>query len=694
MTAFAGLGQPTVLDAGVERVFTSGAVLFTWDAGGGAVTIQHDGGVRALPSAGQESLELQGDVRFIATGDGCSTEHRFLLSSKPSLEVQTVFFDDRTRGEAKVVLDAPAPARTTLSVSTSNAKGVTVPRTVVVEKGQTVATLPITSSGPLAPLPAVSVSAPGYVPTGPRALQKDERPRGFADLHVHMFANLGFGTTGFYGRPDGPPDVSLRECSAVHGPWGVWDLLNVGTKVASGLPWQYQGIGHRTDGAYSYLGWPDALDYTHQQVHAEALKRAWQGGLRLMVLLAVNNQEGCHVAPLKNRAACDDMGAVRRQLKAAQAFANSPQAQGWFRIVKSSAEARDALARGQLAVVLGVEVDTLGECVEEASQGRHCTDRDLDPLLDELDSLGVRHVFPVHFLTNGFGGSALYNALTHPAEDEKPGPCPPGPVRYDYPNDAFPQCNRQGLSALGKTFIRKLIARRWIIDLDHQSLQSRTDTLRIAKENTYPVVSGHAWLTSLMQNHHRHEGTLSREQQQQVYALGGMVGLLTNQADHLDDLADAKDAFGKSRLPQHCGKSVEALAQAILEANQGGLGPIAFGSDFNGFAGQPSGRGTLVDRDRACVGGARPSNWKPAPSTLVTYPFRTAQNVTLDRSVFGNRRYDVNTDGFAHVGMYPDLLEALRKVGLSDDDLLPVMTSADGYVRMWERIDSPHPVTH
>lgn len=688
VSAFAGAGLPSELTDGGARVYATGSVLFSWDAGGAPVELLLPRERRALPSAGQLTLEVQGALRWRAEADGCRAERPFVVSPRPALDVSPVVFHEATKGEFQVVLDAPAPARTTVSVKPSALpKGASVPGVAVVEKGQTSVKVELTSPSPLASLGAVRVSAPGYEGTT-EALTADARPRGFADLHVHMFANLGFGTTGFYGRPDGPQEVSLRECSAVHGTWGLLDLLNPITKAAAGLPLAYRWPGHHTDGAYNYSGWPDALDYTHQQVHADALKRAWQGGLRLMVLLAVNNQEGCGWAPWQHRLPCDDMSALRRQLDAAHAFAQSEQARGWFRIVTTSAEAREALRLGQLAVVLGAEVDTLGECVADGNVGRHCTAADVDAVLDELQARGVRHVFPVHFLTNGFGGSALYIPLTHLADGDTAEPCPPA-GHYSWPNPTFTRCNPRGLSPLGRQLIGKLMARRMIIDVDHQSLRTRTDTLALAQAAGYPVVAGHAWLSTLMNTGHRHEGTLTAQQQDSIYALGGLIGVLTNPADHLDELADTLDARGAPRLPQHCGKSVETLAQVVLEAGRRGLGPVAFGSDLNGFAGQPAGRGTLTDRARACIGGQSPANWVPEPRSLVTYPFRDPQGVTFDRSRFGNRLYDVNTDGFAHVGMYPDLLEALRRLGVTERELDPVMTSADGYVRMWERLDAP-----
>jgi len=54
---------------------------------------------------------------------------------------------------------------------------------------------------------------------------------------------------------------------------------------------------------------------------------------------------------------------------------------------------------------------------------------------------------------------------------------------------------------------------------------------------------------------------------------------------------------------------------------------------------------------------------------------------------FGNKTWDYNTDGFAHVGLYPDFVADLQAIGLTHDDLAPLFNSAEAYVRMWEKVD-------
>ena len=71
----------------------------------------------------------------------------------------------------------------------------------------------------------------------------------------------------------------------------------------------------------------------------------------------------------------------------------------------------------------------------------------------------------------------------------------------------------------------------------------------------------------------------------------------------------------------------------------------------------------------------------------VTYPFTLPGFAPLDKSEAfpGGKKFDINVDGIAHVGMLPDFIEDLRHIGVTDNDLKPLFRSAEGYIRMWER---------
>jgi hypothetical protein len=52
------------------------------------------------------------------------------------------------------------------------------------------------------------------------------------------------------------------------------------------------------------------------------------------------------------------------------------------------------------------------------------------------------------------------------------------------------------------------------------------------------------------------------------------------------------------------------------------------------------------------------------------------------------RAFDFNKHGMAHVGLFPDFLADLTRVGLTEEDLKPLFRSAETYIKMWRRIES------
>ena len=70
----------------------------------------------------------------------------------------------------------------------------------------------------------------------------------------------------------------------------------------------------------------------------------------------------------------------------------------------------------------------------------------------------------------------------------------------------------------------------------------------------------------------------------------------------------------------------------------------------------------------------------------VTYPFKSyAGDVTLEQPVVGNRTLDFNTEGMVHLGLVAELIEDVRRDGVTDEELEPLFKSAEGYIRLWEK---------
>ena len=204
-------------------------------------------------------------------------------------------------------------------------------------------------------------------------------------------------------------------------------------------------------GAPIFNGWPKWTSTTHQQAYYTWLKRAYKGGLRLTTMLAVTNTALClGNKRLKDTDATtqdpgticgDSMKQIDVQIKAARDFAQwvADHDGGWFTIVEDPVKARQTIAEGKLAVVLGIEVDHLFNCkfpmdsdqvtlfqtgvfpeqttwdgiIDHATFSKtdltpECNPTAIQAALDHYYAEGVRHVFPVHNFDNAYGGAAAW----------------------------------------------------------------------------------------------------------------------------------------------------------------------------------------------------------------------------------------------------------------------------------------------
>ena len=70
----------------------------------------------------------------------------------------------------------------------------------------------------------------------------------------------------------------------------------------------------------------------------------------------------------------------------------------------------------------------------------------------------------------------------------------------------------------------------------------------------------------------------------------------------------------------------------------------------------------------------------------VTYPFTSfAGDITFTRPAVGERELDFNTEGMVHLGLVVELIEDVRRDGVSDAELEPLFRSAEKYLRLWEK---------
>ena len=68
----------------------------------------------------------------------------------------------------------------------------------------------------------------------------------------------------------------------------------------------------------------------------------------------------------------------------------------------------------------------------------------------------------------------------------------------------------------------------------------------------------------------------------------------------------------------------------------------------------------------------------------MTYPFTTLGGVKVDQQVSGERVYDINKDGVAHYGLYPDWIQDL-KMQAGNDIVKDMSRGPEAYLQMWER---------
>jgi microsomal dipeptidase-like Zn-dependent dipeptidase len=524
--------------------------------------------------------------------------------------------------------------------------------------------------------PEVQVNAAGKPSTGsPRYGEVS----GLVEGHMHGMAFEFLGGKAHCGRPwhrFGAP-YALVDCvdhAATNGCGAILDNVLYGNPARC----------HNPAGWPTFTGWPDHKSLTHEQSYWKWLERAWRGGLRLYVNLMVENRVLCEVYPLKQNS-CNEMDSVLLQIQRIHEMQDYIDAQsggpgkGFFRIVTDPFEAREVINDGKMAVVLGMEVSEPFGCrVQFGMPAPACTPAGIDNWLDRLYDLGLRQFEIVNKFDNaltgvagdgGTTGTVVNSAnffstgsfwdLEHCDDPENHDHSPTG-VEIPHNDDLIigngldellplpalpvypppPHCNQRGLTSLGEHAIRGLMDRRLIFDPDHTSLLARNEALDLVEEAKYPgMFSSHSWSTP---------NAMPR-----IYKLGGVVA---------PSAGDSTEFVEKWRR----------LKQDFYNGDY--LFGIGYGADQNGFAAQGGPRGANV----------------PNP---VDYPFKSFDGkVTLGHQVSGQRVYDINVDGVAHYGLYPDWVEDLRMIA-GDEIVRDLGRGAEAYLQMWERTEGIKPVS-
>ncbi|HEY2946716.1 MAG TPA: membrane dipeptidase [Vicinamibacteria bacterium] len=261
--------------------------------------------------------------------------------------------------------------------------------------------------------------------------------QGYADLHTHPMSYLGFGEKAVHGAPDiggllpagtracnatelraTSIEQALGDCNSTHGGWGLDNtcgdylralIINVAidSNFTYKLPPERNIHGdHEHAGAPAFPYWPHQTSILHQQMWWQWLKRAYDGGLRVMVALTVNNELLAEI--LNGNAPYDDKRVADRQIDEAIRFINNPLNGGFMEIAYSSADVRRIVGHDKLAIVLGMEVDQIGNF---GKPGVAINEQAVRSEIQRLYGKGIRYIFPIHLIDNSFGGSAVYSVL-------------------------------------------------------------------------------------------------------------------------------------------------------------------------------------------------------------------------------------------------------------------------------------------
>lgn len=292
-----------------------------------------------------------------------------------------------------------------------------------------------------APFPEAQSSAVGNTFKGTTA---DGRVVGFADTHVHVTS-----TTFLGGAKAGAPfhkfgvTHAVGDCSATHGPQGSNDFLSAA----------YQGDddGHATDGWPTFTDWPHRAALSDEAMYWKWIERAWLGGQRVLVNDLVDNGTLCELQrnavgpgdPRSTSENCNEMQTAREQASTTYAMQDYIDAQyggrgkGFWQVVWSPAEARQVIADGKMAVIMGIELTNMFDCqlvynparakepFEEPTDATPAgtenhykckatetgAPNEIKTQLDDMYGLGLRQIISVHEFDIAFGGNGIFNAV-------------------------------------------------------------------------------------------------------------------------------------------------------------------------------------------------------------------------------------------------------------------------------------------
>ena len=444
---------------------------------------------------------------------------------------------------------------------------------------------------------------------------------------------------------------------------------------------------HDPIGWPTFKDWPAPNSLTHEGTYYKWLERSWRGGQRIFVNLLVENNQLCMLYPIK-RNSCDDMDSVRLQAHDMYKMQDYIDAQfggpgkGFYRIVKSPFQARKVINAGKMAVVMGIETSVPFGCSMKLDVPT-CAISDIDRQLDEVRKLGVRQMELVNKFDNALAGVAgdtgEVGALVNAANFLETGSfwdmrhCEPADGEsHDKDQVAAPGINAGQQDALfgadrpARTADHRAAAlpaagplqrarpdhaRRAhdqgagpaAHDLrpDHMSVKARSSALDTIDELGYHgVVSSHSWATP--------------DAYPRIYRRAG----------------SSRRTPGLHGLRRQVAHPCRLGGPALLLGHR-----VRRGHERPRRAGQPS--------RRRC-------------RNPVTYPFKGIEGATIGARTAGLRTWDINTDGVAQYGLYPDWIQDLARSRAPDSAdgrniTEDISRGPEAYLQMWERAEGIKP---
>ncbi|MDJ0841315.1 MAG: membrane dipeptidase [Acidobacteriota bacterium] len=502
--------------------------------------------------------------------------------------------------------------------------------------------------------------------------------KGYADTHLHLFAEHAYGGGWLWGKVEGSHPAALGPCDGGTNharviPVKLFDAIErcapvpfidrEEVKKLDRISLRSSDTGlHGKWGAPSHLNWPKWDSIAHQQAWEGWLEQAHQEGLSLLVVTTGSFRHLCEVIPAANLAyACDEMQAVDRQLKAVTDFAAS---RNWVEIALTPQHARAIINSGKLALILHIETtEIFGK-------------EDWATALDRYYQMGVRSFQLTHQLDNRFAGAAHHNFIFHLFQHTEN--CHRD---FDcffvtqiffytfhlatitlpfYGFDLDANCrNTLGLTPEGFDLVKAMMDRHMLIDLAHLSEKSVADVATLTKANNYyPLYISHGHFREIMEpKKQKEEKTTPAATIQLIKESGGIFGLRTAH--------EQTRTYLRSGVTNSCHGSARSFAQAYQFGVKGLKVNMAFATDMNGFIQQ-----------------TRPRFGPEACSAT----FRRDKKCQSFMEAFRGNASRIGTDfdeiGLARIDLLEDLRQQLRSLGVDTTNL---DNSAESFIRMWER---------